>query len=332
MRKITYCPILLKEGHSAYNTKAEYELFSQNKVSPYLDFAVEDEDDLEKISKNLEYLSISGVQEKYAAIIDNKKIRLSQNGEQSTHILKPAPIDKISFRKQIPANEHLTMQIAKQVYGIETALNGLCFSSDNQLVYITRRYDILQDGTKIKQEDFCSLIGRNEQIGGLDFKYNGSYEDMANIIKKYIPAWPIALERFFRLVIFNYIYGNGDAHLKNFSVLYQNEDIQLAPAYDLINTEVHIHSSDFGMKDGLSQTLSKSDIYERTEHPCEEDFRNFGALIGLMPKRIDTIINQFREFPDKVKELIQNSYFFDDSIKRKYWKIIEERRMRFIRK
>lgn len=331
MRTISICPSTLQDGHNTYCPGAVKSLFDGTKVSPYLDFAVEDEDDLEAISDSMQALSISGAQEKYAAIVENGTIRLAKEGERSTHILKPAPIDKISYRKQIPANEHLTMQIAKQVYGIETAENGLCFSSDNQLVYITRRYDVLRDGTRLKQEDFCALIGRNEQEHGTEFKYNGSYEDIAIAIRRYIPAWPVAMERFFRLVVFNYIYANGDAHLKNFSILYRGADIQLAPAYDLINTEMHIHGNDLGMSEGLSPRLNKSDVYDRTGHPCKEDFREFGRLIGLNDKRIETVLSAFSEFPPKVQELIDHSYFFDNSMRRNYYRIIEERRRRFNR-
>jgi serine/threonine-protein kinase HipA len=332
MFEITGCPALLQDGYTTYSPLALRQLFSGKKVSPYLAFAIEDEDDLSAISQSMEVLSISGAQEKYAAHIQGGKICLCTAGELTTHILKPAPMAKISYRKQIPANEHLTMQIARQVYGIVTADNGLCFSADNQVAYITRRYDITSEGTKLRQEDFCALLGRSEEIDGKDFKYQGSYEDMANIIKRYIPAWPVAMERFFRLVVFNYIYGNGDAHLKNFSVLYHEDgDVQLAPAYDLINTHLHLNDSDFAMRDGLSTTLEKSDAYVRTGHPCQDDFRRFGWLIGLSPKRVEAVLQPFMTFPDKVRQLIARSYFSDEKFRRSYSRIIEERHQRFVR-
>lgn len=80
------------------------------------------------------------------------------------------------------------MQIARQVYGIVTAENGLCFTKDGQTVYITKRFDILPDGTKAEMEDFASLVGRNEQTDGTYFKYSiwrtnridrGSYQESA---------------------------------------------------------------------------------------------------------------------------------------------------------
>lgn len=333
MRVINVCPGLLSDGYTTYSPKALRTLFEGRKVSPWLDFNVEDEMRTEEVQTNMQNLSISGAQEKLAAVIDDGHIRLAHDGEQSTHILKPAPIDVISLRKQIPMNEHLTMQIANQVYGIQTAANGLCFSKDGQPVYITRRFDVQPDGSKLGQEDFCSLIGRTEQIDGENFKYEGAYEDIADAIRQYVPAWMPAMERFFQLVLFNYIYANGDAHLKNFSILYTKDgEPMLAPAYDLINTFVHINGHDLGLNDGLSRSLLPSDSMANTGHPCQDDFRRFGVMIGLQPRRVEKILNQFMEFPPLVEHLIRNAYFFDDSTRRKYQRIIEERRRRFVRK
>lgn len=98
--------------------------------------------------------------------------------------------------------------------------------------------------------------------------YDGCYEDIAIAIRKYIPAWPVAMEEFFRLLVFNYIYGNGDAHLKNFSIMKYGDDYRLAPAYDLLNTSIHIDGDDFGLNGGLSSAIEESDVYDRTGHPC----------------------------------------------------------------
>ena len=331
MREIQVCPSLLVDGFSTYCPKASRMLFDGRKVSPWLDFNIEDELHTELAQRNMQNLSISGAQEKLAAVIDGGRIRLAKEGEQSTHILKPAPMDMVSLRKQIPMNEHLTMQIASQVYGIPTAANGLCFSADGQPVYITRRFDVQADGTKMAQEDFCSLIGRTEQTDGAEFKYEGSYEDIAKAIRKYVPAWMPAMERFFKLLVFDYIFANGDAHLKNFSVLYVDGEPMLAPAYDLINTFVHLQGSDLGLKEGLSPSLLPSDSLERTGHPCQDDFRCFGLLIGLPPKRVERVLALFMELPVLVHQLIQKSFLFDDSTRRKYSHIVEERVKRFAR-
>lgn len=331
MRTLDFCPSTLQAGYTTYSPQALRMLFGGRKASHQMTFRWDD-DAAEELATTMQNMSISGAQEKLPAVVENGVVRLAQEGEQSTHILKPAPMDRISYRKQIPANEHLTMQIASQVYGIETAANGLIFDAKDQAIYITRRFDVMLDGGKLSQQDFCALIGKTERTDGEEFKYNGSYEDIARMIRQTIPAWPVAMEQFFRLVVFNYMYGNGDAHLKNFSILQQGDEYRLAPAYDLINTFVHIHGSDLGMSEGLSPRLEKSDAYDRTGHPCREDFANFGRLIGIVPTRIERILSQFDDIPELTRTLVQNSYLLDDSLKRKYMRIVQERHAWYIRR
>lgn len=168
-------------------------------------------------------------------------------------------------------------------------------------------------------------------VHGTYFKYEGCFEDIAKMIKQYIPAWMIAMERFFKLVVFNYIYGNGDDHLKNFSLLKIGEVYQLAPAYDLMNTSLHIEGDDLGLNGGLSENIEKSDVYDRTGHPCRLDFERFGKLIGLRKKRITTILDQFSILPKETELLITHS-FLNDKMQRTYLRIVNERIARFNRK
>ena len=145
MKTIEVCPSTLRQGFSTYSPQAVKELFDGVVVSPNIDIDFENERDQQQAMENMNNMSISGAQEKFFAIIDDGKIRLTHEGEQATYILKPAPFNlSLSTRKQIPANEHLTMQIASQVYGIRTASNGLCFSSSGQPMYITKRFDVQQ--------------------------------------------------------------------------------------------------------------------------------------------------------------------------------------------
>jgi serine/threonine-protein kinase HipA len=222
------------------------------------------------------------------------------------------------------------MQIASQVYGILTADNGLCFTGKGQPVYITRRFDVKPDLSKSEMEDFASLVGRNEQTDGKFFKYSGCYEDIAHAIRKYIPAWMVDMERFFDLVTFNYIYANGDDHLKNFSVIRHGRDFRLAPAYDLLNTSLHVAGDDFGLDGGLSPKLEKSDAYENTGHPCREDFYNFGMFIGLPSKRVNRILDRYMSLPEQTKTLTAHS-FLNEKMKRIYLRIVSERIARFNR-
>ena len=332
MKNIEVCPSTLRPGFDGYSPAAIKELFDGVAVSPFIDIDFEDEGDLQQAMENMGNMSISGAQEKFSAIIDNGKIRLTKEGEQATHILKPAPTNLgLSTRKQIPANEHLTMQIASQVYGIHTARNGLCFSKGGQPVYITKRFDVSRGVKDCAQEDFASILGMGEQGSDSNFKYNGNYAQIADAIRRFVPAWLPQMEQFFKMVLFNYLYANEDAHMKNFSLIVKDGEYFLAPAYDLINTCIHIQSgSDLALKDGLAPELEKSDAYDRTGHPCRVDFERFAERIGLPPKRAAQSLNLFMEVPQSAYELIDRS-FLNDKMKRSYIRIVEERTRRFVR-
>lgn len=331
MIEIKNCPSTLAEGFNAYSPIAVKRLFDGKTVSPYLDFNITELKRTEEIVKAMQRISVSGVQEKFSAVVDGGKIRISHPQERSTYIMKPAPWDEtIATRKQIPANEHVTMQIARQVYGIITAENGLCFTKDGQMVYITKRFDMNAEGVKTEMEDFAALVGRNEQTDGTYFKYSGCYEDIALAIRKYIPAWVVDMERFFELVTFNYIYANGDDHLKNFSIIRQEGDYRLAPAYDLLNTSLHVISDDFGLDGGLSPHIEKSDVYDRTGHPFRLDFERFGRQIGLNENRVKKVLDKYMTIPDMTKLLVERCYL-NDKMKRKYLRIVDERIKRFVR-
>lgn len=331
MIEIKSCPSSLVEGFDTYSPKAAKTLFGAPKVNPILGFDIDEFRNAGEIAEAMRRISVSGVQEKFPAVISDGHICIAGDKERSTHILKPASWDRtLRDRKMIPANEHLTMQIASQVYGISTAANGLCFTPKGQTVYITLRFDILPDGSKLPMEDFASLIGRNEPTAGLHFKYNGCYEDIAKAIRANVAAWMVDMERFFELVVFNYIYANGDAHLKNFSLILDGQDYRLAPAYDLINTGLHVDGDDFGLDGGLSPDLEKSDVLERIGHACRLDFERFGIKIGLVKKRIDRILDRYTSFPDAAQRLVDNSYL-SPKLKRTYIRIVNERLSRFNR-
>ena len=296
-----------------------------------LDFDLDTQHHTEEMTQAMQRISVSGVQEKFPAVVDGGRIRLAAEGERSTHILKPAPWDAtLGERWQIPANEYLTMQIASEVYNISVAAHGLCNTPNGHPVYITRRFDISPDGTKYPMEDMATLIGKSEAIGGTAFKYNGSYMEIAQCIRHYIPAWMVEMERFFELVIFNYIYANGDAHLKNFSIIMINGDYRLTPAYDLMNTSLHVRDEDFALDGGLSPDIPRSDIYQRTGHPCRQDFEWFGLEIGLVNRRIQRILDKYMSVPDKTKKLVTQSHL-TEKLQRNYLRIVNERTQRFVR-
>jgi serine/threonine-protein kinase HipA len=217
------------------------------------------------------------------------------------------------------------MQLASQVYHIETAANGLCFFRDGEAAYICRRFDVGPDRQKYQQEDFASLAGLTNVNGGSDYKYcNLSYEECADIIRKYVNAAPVEILKFFRIVVFNYLTLNDDAHLKNFSLINRGDgEYHLAPAYDLINTSLHLGMPRiFALDKGLfKEGMQMSD----TKTVSRGDFEEFGRRIGLAPRLIKRELDTFATELPLAKELIGRS-FLSDALKRSYWLSYKYRR------
>ena len=294
--KIEYGPGTLASGFETYSKNCLNRVFEGRKVSHILPYNPprEDEEVAEKFLENRKRISISGVQEKLSLVLDKNKLRLTAAGEQGTYILKPIPRD-LKKVDQIPANEHLTMQIARQVYGINTAENALIFFKNGEPAYITKRFDVKEDGTKLGIEDFASLAGKTSENDGPDFKYKYSYEELGELIQKYVPAYIIELEKFYQLVVFNYLFSNGDAHLKNFSLLETpNGDYTLSPAYDLINTRIHVKDSDFALDGGLFKDDFESNEVKTNGRVGLHDFQEFGRRLGLREQRLNKLLVPFR--------------------------------------
>lgn len=317
--EINICPATLSEGYETYSPIGLKRLFDGKKVSHILDYESPkvSENDAELFVENRKRLSISGVQEKLSLLLENKVLRLTEEGEQGTYILKPIPRD-IRKVDQVPANEHLTMQIARQVYGINTAENGLIFFKSGEPAYITKRFDVKPGGSKWRKEDFASLGGMTKDSAGEDFKYESSYEDIGQLIRQYVPAWRVEMEKYFTLVLFNFIFNNGDAHLKNFALLETEQgDFILSPAYDLLNTRIHVNDIDFALKRGLFADGRRSILWKKTGHPNRSDFFEFGLALSLPDKRIQKLLEPFMARQEKVAQLIENS-FLSSPIKQAY--------------
>lgn len=330
MIEITKCPGTLAPGFNGYSKTCLKRMFDGKRTSHITDFSYEasSPEFISAISR----ISISGMQEKLSVVIRNGKVVLTEDGEHGRYIIKPIPGDRtLKYRQLIPANEHLTMQIARQVFGINTAECAMIFFADGEPAYITRRFDYTENGGKLTQEDFACLAKKTAETHGKDYKYTGNYVDAANLIRKFVPAWIPEMTKFFTLVIFNYIFANGDAHLKNFSILETTSgDHVLSPAYDLMNTSLHINDSDFALEGGLIPKELYSDVYDKKGHPCQDDFCTFGKLIGVHHKKMDQIVNIFLNSQEKVENLIAHS-FLDERMQRMYLRSYNERMQRFMR-
>jgi serine/threonine-protein kinase HipA len=313
MITIDRCPSTLKPGFTSYSPAALRRVFQSKKVNHELPFtSPEDEKVNQVFMENRKRLSISGVQKKLSLILEKNKLRLTNEGEHGLYILKPIP-DDLTQVAQVPANEHVTMQIAEQLFDIRTAPNALIFFQDGTPAYITRRFDYNADGTKKSMEDFATLAGETTETAGVDFKYEGSCEDLFRILKQHVGPYLIEAERLFRLILFNYTFSNGDAHLKNYSLLETNMgDSILSPAYDLMCSRLHVDDPDIAMKDGLF-----ADGYETESHKANgfyafDDFFDLGVRAGLPEAGIRKEIAIFSGSGAAVADLVSHSFLRDD--------------------
>jgi serine/threonine-protein kinase HipA len=317
--KINHCPGTLASGFETYSPNCLKKMFDGKKVSHILDYELNstNEEILNTMLDNRKRISVSGVQEKMSLVLVQNKLKFTEPGERGRYILKPIPYD-LRKKEMVPANEHLTMQIAKQIFGINTAENAMIFFKSGEPAYITKRFDFNKKGEPVAVEDFASLAGRTSEIAGSDYKYNFSYEELGELIKKYIPSWKIEIEKYFSISIFNFLFSNGDAHLKNFSIIQTSQnDYILAPAYDLLNTNLHIDDSDFALSKGLFVNDYKSEKYKKFNHPCLEDFIQFGKRIGISDRRVQKILTNLTQHSELVKNLVQKS-FLDEKSRKTY--------------
>ena len=299
-----------------YSRQTLREMFDGKQVSPILPYMSLDADreTIELVVKGNGKISLSGVQPKYSMVVDNGTLRFSKEGEQGHYILKPAPTALFILDKEYcPANEYLTMQLAKNVYGIETAPCCLCVFGNGQMAYLVRRFDIRPDGTKYAQEDFAQLAGLSKANGGDDFKYNIlSYEDCGELIRKHIKAAPVELLKFFRLVVFNYLTLNDDAHLKNFSIIEKkNGDFTLTPAPSI-----------FALKKGL---FKEGMIIDDIHAVNRQSFIEFGNRIGLPPKLVEKELDNLAEQKPLAERMIRES-LLNEHMKRHYLQSYNYRR------
>jgi len=317
--EIKYCPGTLAEGFDTYSRTCLNRVFQGKKVYhvlPYDSPASNPETD-KLFEENRKRLSISGVQEKFSIILEKNKLRLVTEGERGTYILKPIP-GAGKKPDQMPANEHLTMQIARQVYGINTAENALIFFINGTSVFITKRFDINKDGNKLAQEDFASLAGRTPQTHGEHYKYLGNYLELFEIMQANVPAYKIEAPKLLKILMFNYLFSNGDAHFKNFSLLETSMgDFRLSPAYDLLNSCIHIEDRDFALEDGLlPRKLAQGKI--------RRQFAIVAEHAGIKEKIFNDILTLMINQSHLVEKMIFSS-FLNKETKRNYWQSYQAR-------
>ena len=250
-------------------------------------------------------MSIQGVQPKLSAILNIKDGRFEIVDKNGKYILKP----QHHVFQELPQNEDLTMRLAASV-GIEVPVHGLIWSKDNSLTYFIKRFDRKGHKDKVAVEDFAQLAGKSR-----DTKYNYSMEKLVKLIDDYCTFPAIEKAKLFKLVIFNFLTGNEDMHLKNYSVIVRNGKVELSPAYDLLNSTIilkgdaeEIALSLKGKKSNLNRDIMINyfgkDRCNLTDKVVE---RTFNSIQNEIPSWFDLIEISFlsEEMRDKYRNLLQ---------------------------
>jgi serine/threonine-protein kinase HipA len=257
-------------------------------------------------------MSIQGVQPKLSARLSVPHATFEVVDTKGTYILKPPH----AYYANLPENEDLTMRLAT-IIKIKTPIHGLLWGKDQTLTYFIKRFDRFGKGKKREQEDFAQLSNHTRHT-----KYDSSIEQAIEIIEKYCTFPAIEKVRFFKLVLFSFIVGNEDQHLKNFSLLTTDGKIELSPAYDLLNTTLAIPSCSEEMAlplKGKKSNLTRNDFIK---HLAKE-------RLLLADRVLDNELILLKNVQQDWEKLIESSFLPDDQ-KSKYWAIVRSRVARIL--
>ncbi|TGN14678.1 HipA domain-containing protein [Leptospira ilyithenensis] len=301
-----YCYFCAKPSEKSFHTICAKKLFGK---ASYPSLTLEFSEIQELAKQNvLSRVTVPGVQPKISLELklqDKNTTRLTIVGFMGDYILKPP---SLQFQN-LPENEHLTMLLAKE-FGIDTAISSLIPLKSGELSFLSKRFD-RYNRHKLAQEDFCQLSERLTED-----KYKGSYEGIAKLIRKYTNAPGIETVRFFELVVFSYLTGNSDMHLKNFSLLTEEDgNIRLAPAYDLLSIAI------FHKEDPEELALSLNGKKNKIQR---NDILFFGESLKIHPTALGKILERIRSMEEKLVSQISN-YPFCNEILSEYSELIRKR-------
>jgi serine/threonine-protein kinase HipA len=242
-----------KAGSKGFHEKCSKKFFG--KIDPpELNFT---EDQIPKLAEQIikSQKTVTGVQPKLSlGLTENSSEpeRFTIVGLWGEYILKP----QTTNYKSLPEIEDLTMHLA-ELSKLKTVEHSLIRLKSGELAYITKRIDRIQGG-KLHMEDMCQITERLTE-----HKYNGSYEQIARAIKKYSVNSGLNVTNFFEVVLFSFLTGNNDMHLKNFSLLKRNSEYDLCPAYDLVASELVVEGDDEDLAlnlNGKKKKIKKKDF------------------------------------------------------------------------
>ena len=290
-----YCYKPLADGEVDYHKSCARKIFESTTV-PVLPYT---RANIKELAREIVSASttVTGAQAKLSLDITRghagEPQRFTIVGLWGRFILKPQT-DRFA---NLPENEDLTMHLAEAA-GIKTVPHSLIRFADGELCYITHRVDRTKNGDKIAMEDMCQLSERLTED-----KYKGSYERIAKLIKQYSAAPLLDVVNFWEVVVFSWLTGNADMHLKNFSLYRPADNYMLTPAYDLLSTSIVMPEDD----EELALTLNgKKKKIKRA------DFEKAMLDSGMDEKAIEKLFKKFAKTLPKWYALIEESFLPKD--------------------
>ena len=305
MCKCLYCYQELEEGQKDFHSSCARKFFGTKDV-PSLEYKHEDLDQLaEQVIRA--QTSLTGVQPKLSLNLSKHEdsSRLTIVGLWGDYIFKP----QTERYPQLPENEDLTMHLAEAAK-ISVVPHSLIRLADGELGYITKRIDRTKYGEKIDMEDMCQLT-----LHPTEYKYKGSHEQIAKTIMQYSSTPKLDLTNYMQLLLFCFVTGNNDMHLKNFSLYRPANGYQLTPAYDLLNVAIA------NPNDQEELALS---IAGRKKNLRLNDFLSAAKTMGLEETVVLRLISSLQKSLPKWQNLIRQS-FLSEELKVAYENLIVSR-------
>lgn len=313
MAKCLYCYRDLGENQLDYHPKC-IKMFFGAKHAPLLPYRLSE---MEKLAKEATLLSITvpGVQPKLSlgwiktALENGHQGRLTiMDALEGNYILKPQNANY----PQIPENEHLSMKLA-ELFKIDIVPVNMIRLQSGELCFITKRIDRNPDGSKNHMIDFLQILE-------LADKYKGTLEALRKTIGDLSANTLFDKFRFFGITVFNYIIGNNDLHLKNFSMLLSDMGWVLSPFYDLLNVKLVLP----GDKEDIALLLGG-----KKENFNKGYFDRLGAVLKLNDKQIRGVYKRVSKWLPEAIQMIESS-FLEENMQLAYKDLLVERISLFI--
>ncbi len=298
------CPVTYEESESKYSANG-LKLLSRN-LSDLKDIEYSAEEQRHEAAIRATKMSIQGVQPKLSAILNIQHSKLEIVDINGKYIIKP----QHHIYPQLPENEDLTMKMAS-ICGINTPIHGMIYSKDGTLSYFIKRFDRLGKNSKLPLEDFAQLAEEKRET-----KYEYSVEKLIKLIDNNCTFPQMEKIKFFKRFLFNFLVGNEDMHLKNYSLITQNDKIELSPAYDFLNSSIvlgkDVAESALTLK-GKKKNLTKNILIDYLG----------SQRLNLNSVVINNTLNELRNAISSWYDLI-NISFLDQNLKDDFMGLLEK--------